>query len=428
MSMPLIAGLTILCLVLVGRGLAAPGRAYEYPFLAGAIFLTFIVPQLPGLVDAPTIPQVALAKTVAFSIACLAMIWAGWALGTRDLAPDGPPPAARAYAGPAFDERRWLVAAAALSLCGAWFFHAFGQLPDEERLRGMHTGTAVAYLFFAKLLTYGFALALLAYARRPSRAALAIIAFDALFYLERILIAGKRGEAAEFVLIIGLALWFQRRRAPPRPAIAAAIVASLVGMVGAEEYRQATLYAPEPSLEQVLEIDVLANFASLLATGGREMTNAVRVIERVDASRDLDLGLVAWNWVVHAYVPAQIVGGASKAALKFDLPDLFARGYDPPVGSTYTGMSDAFASFWYFGCLIFGFVSFAMARLYVGASSGNALCQVFYMLSVVPAMLVVTHFTAEIVIAWIHVAVFMLPAMVYSYAGRIDTPLRLGQS
>lgn len=418
MATSLITGLVILCLILIARGLAAPGRAYAYPFLAGGIFLTFVAPQLPGLVGDPAISQPALAKTVAFTIACLAMIWVGWSLGTRRLAPDASPPALPAYDGLLFDERRLLQCAAALSLCGAWFFYAFGQLPDTERLRGIHTGTAVVYLFFAKLLTYGFAIAVLVYASRPSRAALAVIAFDTVFYLERILIAGKRGETAEFVLIIALALWFQRRKAAPRPAIVAALLLSLVGMLGAEQYRQATLYSQEPNWSLVREIDLVRNMERMLAEGGPEMTNAVLVVDRVDARRDLDFGLVAWNWIVHAYVPAQVVGGATKAALKFELPALFDPGYQPPVGSTSTGMADAFASFWYFGCLIFGLVSWFMARLYVGAMQGSVLFQLGYMLSAVPSMLVITHFTAEMVIAWIHIVAFVAPALLYAHVHR----------
>ena len=96
--------------------------------------------------------------------------------------------ARRPFEGPywTFDERRLLGVSAFLSLFGAFFFYKISQLPDEMRLATQMTGLPVAYLFFAALLTYGFAIAVFCFAKQRSRAALAIAAFDSLFYLNAI--------------------------------------------------------------------------------------------------------------------------------------------------------------------------------------------------------------------------------------------------
>lgn len=404
-----------LALVMLLHGLLVPGRFYHFPFFAAGIFLSFILPQLPGVLNNPFLPAGAIDKTLFFAITCLGACWVGWAAGRRS----------RGMRDFAFSERRLLQAAGAMSLIGAYFFYQFSQLPDEERLRGLLTGTAVAYLFFAKLLTYGFAIALLCYVRNPSKLALAIILFGSLFYLERIVVAGRRGETADFFLMIALALWFQRGWAVPRAAVVGGLALSLVGMLGAGEYRSATYYTEKSQWSSVLDIDLSANWEQLIREGGPEMTNAVMVIDNIDRHKDFDFGIGHWNSMVFAYVPAQIVGQSFKDSLLIELPPYFERGYQPTIGSTWTGLADAFASFWYFGFVKFLLLGGVLGWIYTAATRGNTIMQVVYMLSAVPSILSVTHFTNEIVIAWVHLAAFMGLALLYARIpdSRIHTPL-----
>jgi hypothetical protein len=409
--------LIVLCFAMLIHGLLVPGRFYQFPFLAAGIFFSFILPQLPGLANSRFIPEAALTKTLILSCFCLAMCWIGWRFGVRAKAPNDH----------VFSERHLLKAAAFLSLVGAYFFFKFGRLPDEERLRGILTGTAVAYLFFAKLLTYGFALALVCFARRSSKLALCIILFDSLFYLERIVIAGRRGETAEFCLLIALAFWFQRRWAAPRIAVVGGLAFSIVGMLGAGEYREATYYDQTKGWEAVANIDLAKNWDRMLKEGGPEMTNAVFQIETLDQSQAFDLGISHWNSLVFSYVPAQLVGTDFKESLLIDMASIYGKQfYFPSIGSTSTGMVDAFGSFWYFGCLKFFLVAYLMGRLYDSALKGNTANQVIYMLSAVPSILVISHFTNEIVISWVHMAIFLAPALYYARVPSYVAPLNSG--
>lgn len=408
--------LVILCSGMLVHGLLVPGRFYQYPFFAAGIFLTFVLPQLPGLANSRFIPEAALIKTLIFSFFCLAMCGIGWRFGVRS----------KTLKDHVFSEPHLLLAAAFLSLVGAYFFFKFGRLPDEERLRGILTGTAVAYLFFAKLLTYGFALALLCFARRASIPALCIILFDTLFYLERIVIAGRRGETAEFCLLIALAFWFQKRWAAPRIAVVGGLAFSIVGLLGAGEYREATYYEQQ-GWGAVANIDLAGNWNRMLKEGGPEMTNAVVAIDHVDQSQVLDFGIEHWNSLVFSYVPAQLVGTDFKRSLIIDMAPIYGKFYFPGIGSTSTGMADAFASFWYFGCLKFFLVAYLMGRLYDSALRGNTASQIIYMLSAVPSILVVSHFTNEIVIAWVHMAVFLVPALYYARVTNYVAPPNLGK-
>lgn len=407
MAWYLFLSLSALCMVMILRGLVRAGRPYHFPFLAAATFFFFILPQAPGLIADRFTPDGAAEKTLLMAILCLAMCGIGWGFGVSRPAL----PRLR------FDETRLLQAAAVLSLIGAYFFHKVGQLPDDERLRGAYTGAAVAYLFFAKLLTYGFALALLCFARRFSGAALIVIAFDSLLYFDRIVIAGRRSEAAEFLLLIAIAFWFNRRWTVPRIAMVAGIFAGIVAMLGAEQYRQATFYSANgPDWAAVRNIDLAENWKQLIRNGGPELRNAAQVIDHAEKTKQFDYGLSYWNLLIFTFVPAQVIGPDAKHALYIDTPDLYERGYEPSSGSTATGLADAFLSFWYFGCVKFFLVAAILGAMYAAAMRGSTPMQLLYMLSAVPAMLTVSHFTGEPVIAWVHMAAFLTPALLYAKA------------
>jgi hypothetical protein len=395
------------CLLLIAEGFWRRSGFYAYPFLAGSIFLTFIVPQIPGLMNDLFVPDGFMLRAVCFSALCLVMCVAGWQLGQRG----------RADWDWAFSEKRLLQVALAFSLVGAYFFHKFGELGDEERLRGFLSGTAVAYLFFARLLTYGLAIALLCLARRYSRLALAIVAFDCLFYFDRIVIAGRRGDAAEFALMIALALWFQRRWAVPRVAVAAGLLFTLAGLLGAGEYRAATYYSGKPDWQAVMNIDLGADWNALINGGGPEFRNLAFSMDFIEKENAYDFGADHWNTLVGSYVPAQLVGARFKDSLYIKAPPVFPAGYIPAPGTTPTGMMDAFASFWYFGCLKFALIAAILGYIHKAAMRGNTALQLLYMLSVMPAMLAITHFTNEIVIAWVHIFGFILPGLLYARLG-----------
>lgn len=404
--------LTAVCMIMLARGLMVRSHYFHFPFLAAGAVLVFILPQVPGLIANHTVPDDATSKTLFFAILCLVMSSIGWSVSQSG----GKGPSI------SFSERRLLYAALLLSLAGAYFYYRFGQLPDEQRLRGMLTGSAVAYLFFAKLLTYGLAIALLCFIHRPSRFALMIIAFDSLFVFERIFIAGRRGEAAEFLFLIALALWFQKRWAVPRTAVAAGLAISLVSLLVAEEYRQATHYSEAPDWSAVAEIDIGRNWERLLKEGGPEMRNAIMAIDSIDRRKTFSLGVSDWNVLVFTFVPAQLVGNSVKNSLLIPTPELFERGYDPMIGSTLTGFTDPFSAFWYFGCLKFFVIALALGWIYKAAMHGSTIMQILYMLSAMPSILVVTHFTSEIMIAWVHIAAFLVPVLVYSAVTRRRFP------
>ena len=129
-----------------------------------------------------------------------------------------------------------------------------------------------------------------------------------------------------------------------------------------------------------------------------------------------DFGLIHWNGFVNAYIPGQIVGNDFKNALIVNLGDAAYQTFYhiPHMGSTHTGMSDAFTSFWYFGAAKFFIIAFIMAKLYHAADRGHLVAQMLLMLVFVGALESITHSTDRFFMVWPKLIAFLLPALWYA--------------
>src|SRR5260370_417101 len=85
-------------------------------------------------------------------------------------------------------------ASAALQLSAGCCFYGLSRLPEALKESSTWSGLPVAYLFFAQVLAYGFALAVLTYAATRSRWALWLALLGPLFYLDRIFLACDPGS------------------------------------------------------------------------------------------------------------------------------------------------------------------------------------------------------------------------------------------
>jgi hypothetical protein len=391
--------LALICWM-IGTGLVRPSRLYELPFLAGAMAFAFLAPQLPGVANDPTIPEGAYVKMMVMTMLCLGMLLVGWQ--GRNL----PSRMMRL----SFDEGRLLAVAAVMSGLGAIFYFQLSRLPGEVSIGVQMSGAPVMYLFFARLLNYGLAIAALCFVRRPSVAAGTILAVDMIFCLDRILVTGKRAEAVEVILIFALALWFQRRWVPPRSLVLAGVFVGTVLMSSMSDYREITRAQGSFDRGSIASIDFAGNFRELLERGGPELRNAVQRVGQIDRSARFDFGAVHWNRLVFNFVPAQLVGHRLKESLRLPTPEP-ERDYQPATGTTETGMVDAFLSFWYFGAVKFLLLGWAMSRIWASAMSGSAVGQIVYMLSIVPAMHAVSHVTDWVLQIWVHMLLFLAPAL-----------------
>lgn len=418
MSAPLLWILTCLILAIMAWSLAQRDRMIQYPFLAASVFLGWVLPQLAGLTHHHFLPQAALEKTILMAILCLAAAWAGYAMNRK--------PAKLFWW--RFDRQRLLLASMVLSVLGAFFFYRVGALAADVSLEhgGQWTGVITIYVFFSRLLTVGMVIALVLHLNRPSLPTALILLFALSFYAERILIRGRRAAMVELGLMLMMALWFHRRWLPPRWLMLSLVIAGALVVNSIGDYRSTMLQTDRTTwtgagIGDLLEIDYVGNLLRLARGEGRsrELTNAVMNIEAADRSLDFDLGLSHWNAFVDRYVPGQWFGQGFKDTLTFDFPNLaYAEfRYIPGVGSTHTGLSDAFRSFWYFGFIKFYLIGLIMSRWYRAAVQGNVVAQMISMLLVAGSLQAITHSTHAFFNLFVQLAAFLLPALIVSRIG-----------
>ncbi len=399
----------VVCAGLLAWGMREKGRIYEFPFLAGATFTGFVLPQLLGLRNDPVLPEYALEKTIFMSILCAGMCYLGYIARPKPLH----------VLDWKFDHNKLMGASAALMLIGAYFFFGLSRLPEDLKEMAQWTGLPVAYLFFAQILGYGFALAVLTYATTGSRWALWTALFGSLFYVDRIFLAGRRGVTLEFAFIVLLSFWFGRKLSLPRPVMLAAVIFGTLLLHSTSDYRAVAMDDEAFNWKRLKDISFVENLKQQMTEGGAELENAVFQIAATDETKNLDFGLFNWNTLVSNYVPAQLLGDDFQKSLMapLEVDDIYALfGHVPAFGSTMTGMVDAFGSFWYFGCLKFFLIGLVLRKVYAAAAQGHLIARVCYMLIITSALHTITHHTQWFVSPWVHIALFLGPALFFARA------------
>jgi hypothetical protein len=139
-------------------------------------------------------------------------------------------------------------------------------------------------------------------------------------------------------------------------------------------------------------------------------------ISGTDKTGNYDFGTGYWNYLVFSYVPGQLVGFDFKRSLMFDLPDnsVEAYGYNRHIGTTFTGFSDSFISFWLFGAFVFAGIAALLQFWWIRAEAGNLRYQLCYCLSLAPAMEAVSHGTQWFWVYLPQLAIFLMPVLYFA--------------
>ncbi len=403
MAWPLIIVLFLASLWLIGLGLVHRGGIYEVPFLAGSVFMGFILPQLPALANDPLQPAFLVERMLLVSCACALMTGIGWLAGQRPL---------ERGMHLVIGERRLLYLALFLSLAGAYFYFEVSRLPPEIRLSTTPSGIMLVYTFLQRFLTCGFVITMLSLARKPSPMGWSIALFDLMLLGDRFLIGGRKGETTEALLAVLIACWFHRGWTAPRILALVGVLLAAVSLNSTADYRSIVREKGSLDWQQISQINVIGNFMAVLKDGGPETRNAVERMDFVAKNQAFDYGSFHWNVIVFNFVPAQLFGTEFKKSLQAYIGSpRYDAGYQPEIGSTETGMADAFGSFWYFGTLKFFIIAYVLARLYCTARQGWVLPQILYIFGITAAMLSVSHHTQWLLSTYIQLALLLLPGL-----------------
>ena len=189
----------------------------------------------------------------------------------------------------------------------------------------------------------------------------------------------------------------------------------VVGTIWANGVGQ--LRGKDDSFMERLELaDLVESLQRILENGGPELTNAAMHIWCAEQQSEFDFGAVHWNDLVHAYFPGQLFGYDLKYQLRFSLRNLplETMNYKGPLGSTVTGLADAFESFWWLGCLKFGLIGYVMGRWYNRAARGDFWSQLAYMAMMSPALHTITHHTTWLLISYMQMLIFAWPGLAWA--------------
>lgn len=395
-------------------GVLNKNKLYRYPFLFSSILLSFSVPQIIGLNISNELPSYYLTRLLLVILTCQVAVFSADYFVKRPT---------KLFQNWKYSYSSLIKLSIVLSLVGSFFFFLISRLPEELTNSTQWTGLPVLYLFFSHLLTYGFAIAvwLTVYNKKFFCIPFYIALYDAMFYFDRIIIAGRRAVAAEFILIIALSYWFHRRSAPKSWQIIIGLIATTLVMHSIGEYRSNSITKSENPYANISSINYVDNLNKLLDKGGVEMKNAAYLISATANNSNYDYGLSHWNNFVFSYVPAQLVGKNVKSFLmiKLTVPSLDNENYSIHTGSTLTGFSDSFMSFGYFGFIKFFFIGCLMASLYKSAMGDNATIQLIYMLLVTDSMHTVTHSTHHMIAEIPHILVFLILPLWFAKSKKI---------
>jgi len=401
--------LCLLCAGLIAWGLVKRENLLQFPFLAAWAVALQILPQfyavrsgvLPYPSDGPL-------KVLLMTLLCLGMTAVGYSM---------PAQTSRGLHW-RFDGRRLLTGAAVLVAIGQVFGFLISRLPEEQTRVSQWSGRPVAYLFFARLAPYGFAIALALFLRYRNKWALLLMIPNVLSTLSVIVLYGRRTPTAEFFLTLLCFLWFTKKWVPSRPVMIAGILVFAIFVLNVGDYRYAMLSDRGDRWVQVREIDYLGRLRpdSLARDSAHEMTNAMYYMSAVARTGDFDLGLSLYNGFVSAYVPRQLVGEQIKASLKAPLPDpAFAvYAFEPYVGSCQTGVAEAFVSFWYFGCLLYFVLGYVMRRIWNAAMVGSLPSQVIYVSLLALYLGAYNGSINNLTVPWVHLLVFLGPVLLWA--------------
>jgi len=241
---------------------------------------------------------------------------------------------------------------------------------------------------------------------------------------------GRRQPAVEFAFIFLCSWWFVLKKRINRVVLVTGLSVGVIMVFATGLYRSVVVSrSDERDWGKLLRIDYTSAIKEVAREGSSETEAAVYLMAAIADKMTFDFGATNWNSLVFNYVPGQIIGHENKSSLYipcFKTSDAAYAlyGFSPHRGSTVTGMTDCYGSFWYFGCLKFFGIAFIMRLLYNHAATGSLLAQCLYIIVMTMALHAITHHTGWFVNPWVMVLIFIRPVFEYARIGESNEDRR----
>jgi hypothetical protein len=416
-------------LVLALRGIMSGRGVFEFPAVAAMLALAWIVPQGIELEQNPY-NLYRSEMFWAYVTACFLFIVLGFRYGRRA-------GARRIWRTPrralvSYDARKLTLAAGGLVAFGSVNLMLIGGV-DTSDMGGGWTGIITMYALFAGAVPLGFCMAVLLFVRIRSWTALATAVIAAVPLLMTAMSGVRREVLFDLVVLTAGSYYLAKRSFPPRFAVIACLLVGTVVLNKAGDLRLHVKSQQGTLVEALLSKDFYKNFDYFNLGQGEasEVGLAQHDFWYVNNNGMFEYGASYYNAIVKQYVPSFLLGRDLKDSLMIDTLDQRAsQGGDIAfsTGSTRTGFSDSYRSFWWFGALVFGSIGYAFGRLYAWGAAGGIAEQYFYLVLMAHGLKAITHSTAELFATLPFTVSISLVVLWLAQTGPVSASARRGPS
>ncbi|MEL6687515.1 MAG: hypothetical protein AAFP97_07820, partial [Pseudomonadota bacterium] len=255
------------------------------------------------------------------------------------------------------------------------------------------TGRITIIYFFQNVKMLSLFLSVCLVLKRPKSFYIGLFVANFLIYFPSLTIYFRRRAFLEFFFALALAFFFVRNKTFPRFIVVSGVLVASIGVFAIGSLRSVA-YDKDlnrytmPSFSELTEIDFMAYAPFISDVPSPEVRTGTVLVEVSNSETELSYGRQSWNRLVFQFIPAQIFGAAFKRSLSFEgvSPERLINkgGYQTGLGSTNTGIAEAFMEFSYLGCLFFGLFGWLMGLAWRYMSAGFVMGGAFYIIGIIP--------------------------------------------
>jgi hypothetical protein len=227
-------------------------------------------------------------------------------------------------------------------------------------------------------------------------------------------------------MVLGVPLFIKYKLKPSRIIVLSFLLIAFLIIPSMGQYRQILKTSSDTSKffsRLFSEMDFKKNLSEFYSnTKSSELANAGFMIDYTYKYGDYKLGLGYWNELVFRFIPAQLLGKEFKNSLRIDESPL-ASSHDKSavhnviyvLGSTPTGIGDAFTQFDYLGSFFFFFIGLFMRRLWSTIKETESpVLQVLYAVLLIEGVVSLTHGTVFFLPGFLSAFIFLSMALWYA--------------
>jgi hypothetical protein len=303
------------------------------------------------------------------------------------------------------------------TIIGVFFQFLINNMP-EEVVNKAWTGKILIYLFFSRTFTYVIPIIIILLVNVKLNRNTKIILYSILFiglisYLQPIIFKGRRGLVIELIAIFIMPLFFFNKIKIKKIIVIPLLLFGVFMLENIGEYRELVI---KEKVEPVEALKTLINSEnSFVPTRENyiELENYIYLFNLSIMDNNFDYGTAYWDFFIKDYFPAQLFGRDNKQKLiinkeNYNWKESNSLNYESIKGSTSTGLSDSFKSFYFFGFVTFFAVGFFMEKLYYHSLQNSFKSILLYCLIFREALHVITHGNFVLFSKLIHIYFFLI--------------------